>query len=106
MASNTTSAASGRCAGPLAADLSGVALAVKRSGGRYPTYETSGTRAFAAGPYTGTLESTLVVRSAPASSQSGGLPNTGADVLGVASLAGVLLIGGVFLLVQGRRRHS
>lgn len=43
----------------------------------------------------------------PASSQSGGaLPNTGADVLGVAALAGVLLIGGVFLLVQGRRRHS
>ncbi|HEU5271466.1 MAG TPA: LPXTG cell wall anchor domain-containing protein [Jatrophihabitans sp.] len=42
----------------------------------------------------------------PASSQSGALPNTGADVLGVAALAGVLLIGGVFLLVQGRRRHS
>ena len=43
----------------------------------------------------------------PASSESGGaLPNTGANVLGIASLAGVLLIGGGFLVVQGRRRHS
>ena len=42
----------------------------------------------------------------PASSQSGGLPNTGADVLGVGAVAGLLLIAGVFLLIQGRRRHS
>jgi LPXTG-motif cell wall-anchored protein len=42
----------------------------------------------------------------PASKQSGGLPNTGADVLGVAAVAGLMVLGGVFLLVQGRRRHS
>lgn len=42
----------------------------------------------------------------PASTQSGGLPNTGADVLGVVAVAGLMLLGGVFLLVQGRRRHS
>ncbi|MFL6164086.1 MAG: LPXTG cell wall anchor domain-containing protein [Jatrophihabitantaceae bacterium] len=43
----------------------------------------------------------------PASNSSGGaLPNTGADVLGVAAVAGLMVLGGVFLLVQGRRRHS
>jgi len=42
----------------------------------------------------------------PASNQSGGLPNTGADVLGVAAVAGLMVLGGVFLLVQGRRRQS
>jgi len=39
-------------------------------------------------------------------SGSGSLPNTGAHVLGAAAIAGVLLVGGVLLLVQGRRRHS
>lgn len=43
----------------------------------------------------------------PASKQSGGaLPNTGANVLGVAAVAGLMLVGGVLLLLQGRRRHS
>lgn len=43
----------------------------------------------------------------PVSKQSGGaLPNTGADVLGVAAIAGLMLVGGVLLLLQGRRRHS
>lgn len=39
-------------------------------------------------------------------SSGGALPNTGADVLGVAAIAGLMLIGGALLLVQGRRRHS
>jgi len=43
----------------------------------------------------------------PASSQSGGtLPNTGADVLGAAALAGLMVVGGFLLLLQGRRKHS
>jgi LPXTG-motif cell wall-anchored protein len=43
----------------------------------------------------------------PASNRSGGaLPNTGADVLGVLVVAGLMVAGGVLLLVQGRRKHS
>jgi LPXTG-motif cell wall-anchored protein len=42
----------------------------------------------------------------PASSQSGTLPNTGADVLGAAALAGLMVVGGFLLLLQGRRKHS
>lgn len=43
----------------------------------------------------------------PANQQSGGaLPNTGANVLGVVAVAGLMLLGGTLLLLQGRRRHS
>jgi hypothetical protein len=63
---------SGACAGPVSADFSGVTLPVKRSGARYPTFDMRGTRTFAAGPFTATVDSTLVVRSAPVGGQSFG----------------------------------
>lgn len=56
---------SGRCAGPRAQDLAGLTLPVKRSGGRYPSYDLRGTRSFTAGPFTGRVVSTLVVKTAP-----------------------------------------
>jgi LPXTG-motif cell wall-anchored protein len=63
----------------------------------------TGTGCVAHGSVTGKVTQDNTV---PASKQSGGLPNTGADVLGVAAVAGLMVLGGVFLLVQGRRRHS
>lgn len=57
---------SGRCAGPLAADLTGVSLPVRRSRGRQPSFDLRGTRSFAAGPFSGTLVSTLMLRPTPA----------------------------------------
>jgi LPXTG-motif cell wall-anchored protein len=54
----------------------------------------------------GSVAGPVAENPAPASNQSGGLPNTGADVLGVAAVASLMVLGGGFLLVQGRRRHS
>ena len=66
-------ASSGRCAGPLAADLARLPLPVKVSGGAYPRFDMRGTRSFTAGPFSGTATSTMVLRSAgPGSGGSGG----------------------------------
>lgn len=48
---------SGRCAGPTSADLAGVPIAVRRTGGG--SFDLTGTRPFAAGPFSGTLVSTM-----------------------------------------------
>ena len=56
---------SGRCAGPRPQDLARLALPVRTSGGGHPTFDLHTTRSFAAGPFTGKLVSTLVVRSFP-----------------------------------------
>lgn len=57
---------SGRCAGPLARDLAGLRLAVRRTGGRRPSFDLRGSQSFAAGPFSGSLVSTLVLRPSPA----------------------------------------
>jgi hypothetical protein len=62
---------SGRCAGPVSADLASVTLPVRRTGGTHATFDLRGTRKFTAGPFSGTLDSTLVLRSAPAGSSGG-----------------------------------
>jgi hypothetical protein len=62
------SLSSGRCAGPRAQDLAGITLPIRRSRGMY---DLRGSESFAAGPFTGTLVSTLVVRTAPNASGSG-----------------------------------
>jgi len=51
---------SGRCAGPLAQDLAGVRLAVRSTGGRRPSFDLRGSQPFVAGPFSGTLVSTVV----------------------------------------------
>jgi hypothetical protein len=61
---------SGRCAGPLAADLSGVNLSARRSSGRRPSFDLGGSRSFPAGPFSGTLVSTLALR--PTTAELGG----------------------------------
>jgi hypothetical protein len=53
---------SSRCAGPSAQDLARLTFRVRRSGGRRPSYDVRGRRSFVAGPFTGTLVSTLVLR--------------------------------------------
>jgi hypothetical protein len=53
---------SSRCAGPTAQDLARVTFRVRRLGGRRPTYDVRERRGFAAGPFTGTVVSTLVLR--------------------------------------------
>ena len=67
---------SGRCAGPLATDLSRLALPLTVHGGRYPTFDMRGTRTFAAGPFSATAVSTMVLRTAPAGGGSGGSSGT------------------------------
>ncbi len=61
---------SGRCAGPLGADLAGLALPIGERGGRYPRFDLRGTRAFAAGPFSGQVVSSMAVLTAPATGQS------------------------------------
>jgi hypothetical protein len=56
------SLSSGRCAGPTAQDLARVTLPVRRIGRRRPSYDVRTRLSFAAGPYTGTVVSTLVLR--------------------------------------------
>lgn len=53
---------SGRCAGPIAQDLSGLALPVRKTGGKRPTYDLRATVPFVSGPFSGALVSTLVFR--------------------------------------------
>jgi hypothetical protein len=62
-------ASSGRCAGPLAGELGRVRIHGRRSGGRRPSLDLRGTIPFAAGPFSGTVISTL--RLTPATSSSG-----------------------------------
>ncbi len=57
---------SGRCAGPLAQDLAPVPVAGRRSRGRRPSLDFRGSAPFTAGPYSGTLASTLQLSPAPA----------------------------------------
>jgi len=52
---------SGRCAGPLASDLQGLTLAVRESPGRHPSFDLRTSRTFTAGPFAGTLVSTVTL---------------------------------------------
>lgn len=52
---------SGRCAGPTPTDLGTLTVPVRRSGGPHPTYDLHANEPFAAGPFSGTLTSTLVL---------------------------------------------
>ncbi len=72
---------SGRCAGPLAAELRGLTLAVRRSRGKHPSFDLRTSRTFTAGPFAGTLISTVTMRpgrpgfsSSSSSSSSGSFP--------------------------------
>lgn len=60
---------SGRCAGPTAGDLAHLGLSVRRLPTRRPGFDASGRRAFTAGPFSGELISTVVIR--PGGSASG-----------------------------------
>lgn len=53
---------SGRCAGPLASDLAGLVLTGVRTLGPKPSFDLRGSVPFAAGPYSGTLTSTLTLK--------------------------------------------
>lgn len=53
---------SGRCPGPLQQDLAALSLVVRRSGGKRPSFDLRTDRSFAAGPFSGNLVSTLVLR--------------------------------------------
>lgn len=70
---------SGRCAGPRQQDLAGLALPVRRVGGKRPAYDLRTIRSFVAGPFAGRLVSTLVLRptaggGSTSSSSSGSFP--------------------------------
>jgi hypothetical protein len=65
-------ASSGHCAGPLAQDLAGLLIKGRRTRSRNPTYDLRATLPFGAGPFSGTLTSTLVLRPHPASGGLGG----------------------------------
>lgn len=78
--------ASGRCAGPLQSDLSGISIPVRRMPGRRPSFVMRGTQSFAAGPFSGSLISDLTVKATPAnqagfsgSSSSGGSRSSGSS---------------------------
>jgi hypothetical protein len=53
---------SGRCPGPIAQDLSGLDLPVRKTGGKLATFDMRGSRPFAAGPFSGTVVSSVVLR--------------------------------------------
>ncbi|HZU40165.1 MAG TPA: hypothetical protein VE992_03900 [Solirubrobacteraceae bacterium] len=55
-------ASSGRCAGPTAADLAPLALTGTRTRGRHASFDLRSSLPFTAGPYSGTLTSTLVLK--------------------------------------------
>ena len=61
---------SGRCAGPLVSDLEGVTLSVRRSAGKQPSFDLRTNKTFAAGPFVGTLVSTVTMRPGPATESS------------------------------------
>lgn len=73
---------SGRCAGPLVSDLQGVGLSVRRSAGKHPSFDLRTDTTFVAGPFVGTLVSTVTTRPAPSfgsntSSSSGSFSSPG-----------------------------
>jgi hypothetical protein len=61
----------GRCAGPLSSDLPVFALPVRRTSGSSPSYDLRGTEQYTAGPFTGKVISTLVLRAVRDGSGSG-----------------------------------
>jgi hypothetical protein len=67
---------SGRCAGPLPHDLAALALRGRRSSGKHPSFDLSGSQSFAAGPFTGRLVSTLVVTTGAGNGGSGSFTTT------------------------------
>ena len=69
---------SGRCAGPLAQDLAGVRLRVRKTGGRRPSFDLRGSQSFVGGPFSGTLVSTVVLRP----SSLGGVETSGSSSSG------------------------
>lgn len=60
---------SGRCAGPTGTDLAAVSIPVRRTG--RVSFDLTGTRSFTAGPFSGTLVSTMRIVPAPSSSSEG-----------------------------------
>ncbi len=68
---------SGRCAGPRQQDLAGLGLPVRRFGGRHPSYDLRTSQSFLAGPFTGRLVSTLVLRPASGGESSSGSSSSG-----------------------------
>ncbi len=79
---------SGRCAGPLQTDLSGITIPVRRSGASRSSFDLRGGRTFGAGPFTVTFASTLMLRPArnlgtsfSSSSSSGPGPRSTRQVL-------------------------
>jgi hypothetical protein len=73
------SLSSGRCAGPTPADLSRVRLPTRITGGRFRTVDFSGRRPFVAGPFSGELVSTLVLRPGGSSNESISSPSGGSS---------------------------
>ncbi|MBV9339071.1 MAG: hypothetical protein JO243_24545 [Solirubrobacterales bacterium] len=73
---------SGRCAGPLAQDLAGLHLALAKTGGRRPTYDLRGTQSYVAGPFSGTVVSTMVLGPASGGFASGGFSSSSASGFG------------------------
>ena len=53
---------SGRCAGPIAQDLSGLDLPVRKTGGKLATFDLRGSLPFVSGPFSGALVSSVVLR--------------------------------------------
>lgn len=68
------SLSSGRCAGPLASDLQRLTLAVRESAGKHPSFDLRTSRTFTAGPFTGTLVSTVTL--GPSRGLGGGSSST------------------------------
>jgi hypothetical protein len=64
---------SGHCAGPLSQDLARILIRGHRSRGRRPSFDFRGATPFTAGPFSGTLTSTLVLRPFPPSELGGAL---------------------------------
>jgi hypothetical protein len=79
---------SGRCAGPLPQDLAGLRLPVSKTAGRRPSFDLRGSQSFGAGPFSGSVVSTLVLRP---SSIGGGSTSTSGSSQGPPSGRKVLI---------------
>jgi hypothetical protein len=64
----------GRCAGPAGADLAKVSVPVRRAG--RASFDLTGTRSFVAGPFSGTLVSTIRLTPGPSPSQGQGFSSS------------------------------
>lgn len=80
---------SGRCAGPTGADLARVSVRVRRTGRL--SFDLTGTRSFTAGPFSGTLVSTVRLAPAPASFGAEGSSSVGSSGPGGPTAARPLL---------------